>query len=100
MCSLPLAAVAIEVPPGNAILRADYARFSSHERRQAWDHCSQAVRLQGKQHDIDWTNLRRVISRRGPRFEISERAAHAHAVLLHCAQMRSTRDQRHVFSGP
>jgi hypothetical protein len=31
--------------------------------------------------------------------KLADFAAHAHAILLHCTQVRSARDQRDVFAG-
>src|SRR2546426_6226116 len=45
--SFPLAAVTIEVPPGNTVLRTQDAGFRRNNRRQTWSHRRQAVRFQG-----------------------------------------------------
>ena len=97
--SFPLAAVTIEVPPGNTVLHAYYRCFRSNQRSEVWGHRRQTVCLKGQDHDIGDASLRRIIGRRDARIEVSDLAAHANSMLLHRAQMRAARDQGHILTG-
>src|SRR5207237_6965559 len=54
--------------------------------------------FQRQQHYIDGRDCCGIIRRRDARVNVSQRAAHAHAISLHRVQMGAARDQRHVFT--
>jgi hypothetical protein len=62
--------------------------------------CGQALRLQRNDDDIDFADFGQIISGVGLNLELADFAANTKAAFLHCAQVRSTGNQRNVFTGP
>src|SRR6266852_3330030 len=77
MRAFPLAAVSVEVPPRNPVLRADNCRVRADERREPRRHGRQAVRFEREQHHIDRANCGGVIGGRDARVKVSQRSAPA-----------------------
>ena len=95
-----LAAVALEIPPRDAVLRADDDGVRAEERPQLRRERGQAVRLHAEER-------RRPPCRcacRSPvtsrlHLEVAVGADHAQAALLHRPQMRAAREQHDVGAG-
>src|ERR1700733_2852233 len=97
--SFPLAAEALEIPPGNSVLRAYHCSIGSQHRSQARRKLGQAVGLHPKKNNVYRTHFLEGAGDGGPRHEISLAAFDPHAVLLHGATMRPAREQRYIESG-
>src|SRR5262249_17679507 len=61
--AFPLAAVFIEVPPRKTVLRGNDGGAFTDERCEIRRHRRQALRLQGDDDDVDFTDAARVIGR-------------------------------------
>lgn len=89
-------AVAVEVPPGDAVLGGHDGRrvvqqwFDQRPARRV------RVGLQAQEDEVDRADLGRVVGGVGARGEVTARTEHAHSVLPHGREMRSTGDQVHV----
>src|SRR5262249_25765174 len=97
--TVPLAPVPVEVPPGNPVLRANHGCLRCDERQQPRGHISQAMGFESKQYYINRPNVGWIIGGSGLYLKLSNRAAHAYALLLHRLQMGSTGDERDVLAG-
>ena len=92
-----LAADALEVPPRDAVLRADDDGVGTEERRELRRERGQAVRLDAEEHDVGRcrSSTRSPVTVR-PDLEVAVRARHAQAALLHRPQVRAAREQHDV----
>jgi hypothetical protein len=96
--SLPLSAVAIEIPPRNTILHANDTGIGPDERGEARRHLSKAVSLHGQQYGINVAYVARVVCSRWPSLKLSKRPPDAHTTLLHRLEVRPSSDERHVIT--
>jgi hypothetical protein len=97
---IPLSPETLKVPPGNSILGADDGGVRSQYEVQLRHKLGKAVRLHSQKHDVCRSGFFEGTYDSGPDLEISLGALHLHAMLLHGIQMRTTREERDVESGP
>jgi hypothetical protein len=90
------AAVPVEVPPGDAVLRGDHRRGVVHKWLDQRPARRVRVGLQTQEDEVGRADLGRVVGDVGPGGEVPARAEHLHSVLPHGRQMRSTGDEMHV----
>ena len=98
--AVELAAVPLEIPPGDAVLRADDHGVRPEQRPQARRQGGQAVRLDAEEHDVRRSDRREVAGhlRAAPRNRRRD-SIDPQAALLHGAQMRTAREQHDVRAG-
>ena len=90
-----LAAVALEVPPRDAVLRADDHRVRAEERSQLRRQRRSGVRLDAEEHDVGRADRREIAGR--PAASTSKSPSglvDAQPALLHRPQMRPAGEQR------
>ena len=97
--TIQLSAVALEIPPGDPVLRADDRGVGSKERTKRRRERRQTMCLDAEENDVRVTNRREVTGHLRPHVEVAVRAEHAQAALLHRAQMRAARKQHDVRAG-
>ena len=93
------AAMALEVPPGDAVLGRYYGRLRPQKRSQPWGDLRQTVGLDREEDEVDRAHLLVVVRCGGMGFEVALRAPHAHASRLHGSQVRPARYERDVAAG-
>src|SRR5882724_10924934 len=98
MCAFPFAAAFVEVPPRQAILRADDAGLIADQWAQAGSDIGEAVCLDGEQNVIDGADAGGIISGVWSGGEFANRTVNAHPIFLHRTQVRTTRNQSDVFA--
>src|SRR5262249_47177883 len=96
--SVPFAAMPIEVPPRKSILRGNDRSVWTKDGLQASRNRGDAVRLERYDEEVDFADSFRIVRGLRVDLKVPNLAAYAHAVLLHCAQMRAACDERHVFT--
>ena len=96
--AFPRAAVPLEVPPRNAVLRGQHDGVRPDERRQQRRNEDESVRLDGQHDDVRVPDLRRVVCGEDFGREVAVRAAHHDAALPHRRQVRPPRNQRDVLT--
>ena len=88
-----LAAVALEIPPRDAVLRAHHSGVRAKERAQLRRERGQAVGLHAEEDDVGLANRGEIAGHGGLHLEIAVRADDAQAALLHRPQMRAAGEQ-------
>jgi hypothetical protein len=80
--------------------------LKGHDRRviaqQGWEgRCSafRIVRLYAKQHEITRADVRGIVRRSNPHFEIAEGTAYHESTLPECSQVRSSRNEVDISTG-
>ena len=92
-----LAADPLEIPPRDAVLRADDDGVGPEERRERRREAGQAVRLDAEEDDVGRADRREIAGRRRGRTSKSPSGLiDAQAALLHRLQMRAAREQHDV----
>src|SRR6185503_13982701 len=91
-----LAAVTLEVPPRNAVLRAHDRRVWSEERRDLRRKAGESVRLDAEKDDVRGADCLEVAGHLRPDLEVTLGARHPQAALLHRAQVRTAREEHDV----
>ena len=94
--TVQLAGVVLEIPPRNAVLRADDDRVGAEQRPQLGRKSRQAVRFDAEDDDVRAPDRREIARRLRLHLEITLVAHDPQAALLHGAQVRSAREQHHV----
>ena len=84
---------AMEVPPGDAVLRRDDGGLRAEQRLEQRPGSRIVVRLQAEHDDVDRADLPRVVGRRRVRGEVATRAQHPYAVTAHRLEIRAARDE-------
>ena len=90
---------ALEVPPRDAVLRADDDGVGTEERCELRRERRQAVRLDAEEYDVGLSDRRKIAGDLRPHLEVAVRARHAQPVLLHGAQVRTAREQHDSTPG-
>src|SRR5437868_2925538 len=99
MQSVQLAWIVLEVPPRDAVLRADDNRLGAEQLAQLRRQLREAVRFYGQENHIGGANGREVPGDHGLYFEVAIRARDAQTAFLHRAQVRTAREQHDVCAG-
>src|SRR5205085_11782643 len=97
--SVELAAVVLEVPPWNAVLRADDHGVGPEERAQLRGQRGEAVRFHAEKHDVGGTDRAKIGGDVRSDVEVSFRTPDAQSALLHRAQMRTAGKQHDIGAG-
>jgi hypothetical protein len=98
--ALELAAMTLEVPPGDPVLRADHGRLRAEVRGHPLGHGRQAVRFERDKDRVDVTHRREVISRFDRHRPFDAGLDDAKTGLPHRLQVRSARDEDDIDFGP
>jgi len=96
MQPVEIARIVLEVPPRDAVLRADDSGLGPDERRELRCERRERVGLHAEDEDVWAAHVLQVSCDLRPDFEVAVRAEDPQALLLHRAQVRSTREQHHV----
>ena len=94
-----LAADALEIPPRDAVLRADDDGVGTEQRRKLRRERRQAVRLDAEDDDVRVADRAQIAGDRRAHLEIAVGADDPQAALLHRAQVRAAREQHDVGAG-
>ena len=98
--AVELAADALEIPPRDAVLRADDDGVGAEQRPQLRRERRQAVRLDAEEDDVGRSDRRQIAGDIRRDFEVAVRADHAQPALLHRAEVRTAREQHDVRARP
>ena len=93
---MPFCVHFLEVPPWNAVLRADDHGVGPEERAQLRGQRGEAVRFHAKKNDVDGTDRAKIGGDFRSDVEVSFSTPDAQSALLHRAQMRTAREQHDV----
>src|SRR5262245_7414044 len=96
--AIEFTAVRLEIPPRDAVLRADNHRVGAEEGPQLRRERRQAVSLDTQHDDVGVTDGTQIAGHFGPDFEVSKRAYHPQPALLHGAEMWTAREEQNVVT--
>jgi hypothetical protein len=96
MNSLRRSAYALEIPPGNSILRAYDDSVRAQDPLQLRRKLGKAVRFHAENDHVSGSRFFQRADNSGMGLKIALGAFHLHAVLLHGLQMGATGEQRHI----
>src|SRR5215813_6267016 len=99
MGSLPLATMAIEIPPGYPVLHCDNCSLWSNNWSHARRHAGQAVRLQGEEDHIGNASGGEIVGHDRPGLQQVICDQDLDATILHSAQMRTSGNKGDILSG-
>ena len=94
-----LTAVVLEVPPRDAVLRADDGRVGTEQRPQRRRQRRQTVRLDAEEDDVGRADRRQIAGDLRPDLEVAFGARDAQPARLHRLQVRTAREQHDVGAG-
>src|SRR5436190_23177868 len=99
MSIFPLATLSIEIPPGETVLCGNDGCAFIEQLRELRCNRRQALRFQSDNYDVDLADASQIVCRFRVYLEFADLAAHADAIFLHRAQVRSAPKQRDVLAG-
>src|SRR5258708_2955254 len=89
----------LEVPPGDAVLRADDRGVLTDERRHLGRELRQSMGLYAEKNDVHRPGFRDVANDARMHFEVAVRADYAQAAFLHGPQVRTACEQGDIVGG-